>query len=53
MSGLPDEALAKLGRGRGNRTPSRGFGDRWFTVNRYPYKKKSKIKIQISKVILF
>src|SRR3989344_6014750 len=23
--------------GRGSRTPSRGFGDRWFTVNRYPF----------------
>jgi hypothetical protein len=28
-----------------NRTLSRGFGDRWFTVNRHPYK-KSKFKSQ-------
>ena len=28
----------EAGRGGGNRTPSGGFGDRWFTVNRRPYK---------------
>lgn len=27
------------GRGAGTRTPSRGFGDRWFTINRHPYEK--------------
>ena len=26
-----------FGRGAGIRTPSRGFGDRWFTINRLPY----------------
>lgn len=26
------------GRGGRNRTDSRGFGDRWFTVNRHPFK---------------
>jgi hypothetical protein len=37
FNGSPAVASAEVGRGRGNRTPSRGFGDRWFTVNRYPY----------------
>ena len=27
----------KNGRGGGARTPSHGFGDRWFTINRLPY----------------
>src|SRR3989344_1944918 len=31
------ESSSRACRGRGSRTPSRGFGDRWFTVNRYPY----------------
>ena len=26
-----------FGRGAGTRTPSHGFGDRWFTINRLPY----------------
>ncbi len=36
------QCLASLScRGGGNRTPSRGFGDRWFTVNRHPHYSES------------